>query len=78
MKKLSKLSIDPNKIIKKEDLLNLKGGNSILKCCDDSGGYACWLSVTDCGGGFYNWELRQYCIIYCGSSGATGDWECVD
>ena len=45
MKKLEKFSINPEKVIKNEDLIILKGGNSTLKCCDDSGGYACTLGL---------------------------------
>jgi len=40
MKKLGKLSINPEKVIKKEELVNLRGGYG-----DDGGGggmYICW------------------------------------
>lgn len=37
MKKLGKLSINPEKVIKNEDLVNLKGGYmDDFKCCWDS------------------------------------------
>lgn len=41
MKKLSKLSINPEKVIKNEELVNLKGGYmGNFKCC--------WSGTTNC------------------------------
>jgi len=58
MKKLGKISINPEKVIKNEDLVNLKGGTYIGPCegqnywclCDGSIGLAwiCNIPPEDC------------------------------
>jgi natural product precursor len=44
MKKLGKLSINPEKVIKNEELVNLRGGYFCEECGDCSGDYIICLS----------------------------------
>jgi hypothetical protein len=50
MKKLGKLNIDPSKVMKNEELVNLKGGQSIAvyKCQCTGGGDPYYISLS-CG-----------------------------
>jgi hypothetical protein len=50
MKKLGKLSINPSKVMKNEELVNLKGGgyDVYLKCYRTNGGYCLVRSQLGC------------------------------
>jgi hypothetical protein len=51
MKKLGKLSIDPEKVIKNEELVTLKGGYDKIGCCvckDGSGNNIGTIAGTTC------------------------------
>lgn len=64
MKKLGKLSINPEKVIKNEELVNLKGG------------YGC---ICICGNGqaIYGPTNQSECEIDCESAGmGAGRWSC--
>jgi hypothetical protein len=72
MKKIGKLTIDPDKLIKNNELSKLRGGgNGVLKC-ETSSGY-CLIEVTNCGqGGIYDDVLIDICEEHCdGFSGAA-------
>jgi hypothetical protein len=53
MKKLSKLTINPSKVMKNEELVNLKGGYTggygrhYLKCNRPSGSCSTWVETCD-------------------------------
>jgi|BioPla2DNA2_1021312.scaffolds.fasta_scaffold59736_2 hypothetical protein len=49
MKKLGKLSINPEKIIKEEELFTLKGGYDWAKLICNGDGSNCYLDVAWCG-----------------------------
>jgi len=53
MKKLGKISINPEKVIKNEELVNLRGGygegNSTCSCKDASGNVILTETMWDCG-----------------------------
>jgi len=48
MKKLEKLSINPEKVIKNEELVNLRGGYDLgcYKCCDGNNCSSCYHSYS--------------------------------
>ncbi|WP_163324804.1 hypothetical protein [Draconibacterium mangrovi] len=49
MKKLGKLTINPEKVIKNEELVNLKGGEYITVVCTFGGDYwGCGTDVNQC------------------------------
>jgi hypothetical protein len=50
LKKLSKLTINPSKVMKNEELVNLKGGNGggYWAACKDDNGNNCEIEVSDC------------------------------
>ncbi|MDO9580009.1 MAG: hypothetical protein Q7J06_05510 [Bacteroidales bacterium] len=60
MKKLNKLQINPERMMKDEELLNLRGGDGWLTCRVD--GNICWSApIDDCA---YSHEV---CDRVCGS-----------
>jgi len=74
MKKLGKIIISPDKMMKNEELINLQGGytggggNLTLICKDPETGWTCNFAVSDC---------AQYIIHYiCASSGCPPPYSC--
>ena len=69
MKKIGKLSINPEKVIKNEELVNLKGGYSgaSVACSTGGGGY-CQYNIPNCD------EADTVCNDLC--SGYTGTYVC--
>jgi len=70
MKKLGKLSINPERVIKNEELVNLRGGYESGTCaaiCEmPDGGHECNISMSD---------AKNYATA-CGELGGTGRWCC--
>jgi len=68
MKKLNKLIINPEKVIKNEELVNLRGGygDHWVSCKDSSGSGTCGFTVPDCGD-YLTYKRR--CQADCGTSG---------
>jgi len=70
MKKLGKLTINPEKVIKNEELMNLKGGYNSGTCaayCDmDDGGFECNISRS---------TAESY-AKECTALGGVGHWCC--
>ena len=66
MKKLNKLHINSDKLIKNEELLTLKGGQDL--CC----------YYNNCVYEGYMFGASGYldCQSLCGEIGCTGDWKC--
>ena len=63
MKKLGKLSINPEKVIKNDELVNLRGGYDgwhYAECKDSSGNTLCGTIVGDC-----DFSGRNYAMLYC-------------
>lgn len=78
MKKIGKLSINPEKVIKNDELVNLKGGYEIDEgpfwvSCKNTSGSSCGhgFVTNTCDGGFYN---QTKCESY---SGCDGSYACV-
>lgn len=69
MKKLRKLSINPEKVIKNEDLLNLKGGyTTTIKCYSEGWSSGCMGFLGEIQGDCNKWQLECYNaghIAYC-------------
>ena len=67
MKKLGKLSINPDKIIKNEELVNLRGGygNYVVSCKDSEGNHLCgtWLGLC--------MDATAFCSYHCPDSTAS-------
>ncbi len=69
MKKLGKLSINPEKLMKNEELINLRGGYSgtcAAICEMPDGGHICNVSMS---------EAENY-ATQCGLIGGRGKWCC--
>ena len=70
MKKLKKLIINPEKVIKNEELVNLRGGYGSGTCaaiCEmPDGGHICNVSKSD----------AQWYSSACGDEGGIGHWCC--
>lgn len=61
MKKLSRLQINPEKLLKSEELVTLRGGYGMVKCFSDWGAECGEGYVGDCS------MAAQACTILCGS-----------
>jgi len=71
MKKLGKLSIKPEKVIKNEELVNLRGGYG------GSGTCAAWCAMPD--GGWecnISYDYAQQLVSDCQFAGGTAHWCC--
>ena len=63
MKKLEKLMINPEKVIRNEELVNFKGGYNEYQCwCGTPPMYTFWAKANDC------WGAIQWAIEECGDS----------
>ncbi len=73
MKKLGKLSISPDKIMKNEELINLQGGYQ---------GYCCWCTNGPTSFGFMLAADSSNCSSLCNEAydhiapGTYGEWWC--
>ncbi len=61
MKTIGKLSINPEKVIKNEELMNLKGGTTFRCCCGMGGGNANCFDVEASSCAEANWALTYVC-----------------
>ncbi len=70
MKKLGKLIINPEKVIKNEEFVNLRGGeyNQHYVACKDSSGQTCYgFDISNCGDNFaIDWACWMGCNDYIG------------
>jgi hypothetical protein len=67
MKKIGKIKINSEKVIKNEDLVNLRGGYDdwhYAACKDSSGNTLCGTTVGDCESSGRSYA-RLYCNMYC-------------
>jgi len=64
MKKLGKLQINPEKLMKNEELLTLRGGYGDVACaCKKDGITLCSEMVENCGTEYGS--CKQWCNYYC-------------
>ena len=74
MKKLGKLTISANKVIKNEELVNLRGGY------DDGGGAGSCAAVCEMPDGGYKCNVSKYTAQQyansCAQAGGIGRWCC--
>ncbi|MGV8137964.1 MAG: hypothetical protein AB2L20_22365 [Mangrovibacterium sp.] len=65
MKKLGKLLINPEKLMKNEELIDLRGGygTSHYVSCKNTSGYTC--GGFDTHGCSNTWWIEQYCKLEC-------------
>lgn len=60
MKTLGKLSINPQKVIKNEELINLRGGSSFRCCCGMGSEVDCFdVEADSCADA--NWAITYIC-----------------
>lgn len=66
MKKIGKISINPEKVIKNEKLMNLLGGYTehYVSCKDSSGSTCHGFDISNCGD---NFAIDWACWMGCGS-----------
>ncbi len=72
MRKINKLVISPEKIMKNEELINLKGGYAGGPChvsCNYDGSSLCTTSASDCGT-----AATDACLAKA-AEGNCGDWQ---
>ena len=67
MKKIGKLSINPEKLIKEKELVNLKGGYDD-DCCECRYGANVWV--------IYGHDNETDCASDCQGQGGWHDWVC--
>ena len=64
IKKLSELQINSEKLIKNEELMNLRGGYGSVGCsCQQDGNVLCSGTADNCGDGYGS--CKQWCMYYC-------------
>ncbi len=69
MKKLNKLQINSEKIMKNEELVLLRGGYGLL-------GYCCWCFGGDNPGVMVGPTTEAECESACDAIGSDGSWYC--
>ena len=69
MKKLGKLDINQEKLMKNEELLTLKGGYGVCHCyCRDDFGHNMGQMAA---------QNQSDCTEFCGELGWDGEWNCI-